>query len=558
MPETVPRDPAQRPPAGAGRAARLLLAAGLALAAGYAAVALYLRGGEPGFPLDDSWIHLQFARNLAAGSGLSYNAGELVPGSTAPLWTALLSLVFLLPGSPVTWTWLLGVAAYLATIHATRELARELGLGGALVDLAAALALATSWLVWSALSGLEIPLFALLSLWGMVLHLRERRHGGAPRSMALLGLAALARPEGLLLVALALADRSLAFSRDAAGALAVRFAGGGALLRGALLAALLVLPMVLFNYAVSGSPLPTTFAAKASGARHWLPSTGYLYSVLSIFFRPQPILVLTAGAGALALVERLGTGRDRGLLPALWLFGLPLAFAAIAPQGGGVLAGNFGRYYFPLFPVLAVVGVLGFERAFRALGPWLRAGALALPVRAVLLALLFVPTATSLVEGAGRYAQSVTNVEESDVRMARWLAPRLPEGAVLAVNDIGALKFFLPEHRILDLAGIAHPEVGRRMDEARRRGLDPRRGILEFLEQTRPDFLVIFPSWFPGLATAGSPFERLHTLEIADNITMGGNEIAVLSTPWTRAPLRQVEPEGPGPAAGEENDAGTG
>ncbi len=540
MSETVPKSPAESPaPRAPARAPRWLLAAGFALVAGYAAVALYLRDGVPGFPLDDSWIHLQFARNLAAGHGLSYNAGELVPGSTAPLWTAMLSLVLLLPGSPVAWTWLVGVAAYLATIHATRELARELGLGEALANLAAALALATSWLVWSALSGLEIPLFSLLSLWGMVLHLRERRRGGAPRSLALLGLAALARPEGLLLVALALADRSLAFSRDGEDRLAVRPVGGRALFGGALVAALLVAPVLLFNLAVSGSPLPTTFAAKASGARHWLPSTGHLYAVLSVFFRPQPFLVLTAGAGALALVERLGTRRDRGLLPALWLFGLPLAFAAIAPKGAGVLAGNFGRYYFPLFPVLAVVGVVGLERAFRALGPSLRAGGLALPVRAVLLALLFAPTATSLFEGAGRYAQSVANVEESDVRMARWLAPRLPEGAVLAVNDIGALKYFLPEHRILDLAGIAHPEVGRRIEAARRRGLDPRRGILEFLEEKRPDFLVIFPSWFPDLAGEGSPFVRLHTLEIADNITMGGDQIAVLSTPWTRAPLRE-------------------
>ena len=48
-----------------------------------------------GFPLDDSWIHLVFARNLATGHGLSFNPGDLVIGSTAPLWTALLSVLFL-------------------------------------------------------------------------------------------------------------------------------------------------------------------------------------------------------------------------------------------------------------------------------------------------------------------------------------------------------------------------------------------------------------------------------------------------------------------------------
>ena len=42
------------------------------------------------FPLDDSWIHLQFARNLAEGRGFSYNPGVPVSGSTAPLWTLAL------------------------------------------------------------------------------------------------------------------------------------------------------------------------------------------------------------------------------------------------------------------------------------------------------------------------------------------------------------------------------------------------------------------------------------------------------------------------------------
>ena len=73
-------------------------------------------GGGGGFPLDDSWIHLAFARNLAAGHGLSLNPGELVTGSTAPLWTALLSLVLLLPGSPVLWVKLFGVALHLVGV----------------------------------------------------------------------------------------------------------------------------------------------------------------------------------------------------------------------------------------------------------------------------------------------------------------------------------------------------------------------------------------------------------------------------------------------------------
>ena len=43
-----------------------------------AAAELYLFDDLLGFPLDDPWIHLQFARNLRLGEGLSYDAGRLV------------------------------------------------------------------------------------------------------------------------------------------------------------------------------------------------------------------------------------------------------------------------------------------------------------------------------------------------------------------------------------------------------------------------------------------------------------------------------------------------
>ncbi len=526
---------------GERRRVLLLLAAGLLACIGYAATEAYLLGGDLGFPLDDSWIHLQFARNLAAGHGLSYNPGEPVTGSTAPLWTALLSLLFALPGGVgtlVVAAKVLGSALYLAGVHATHRLARELDLPPGLALFAAALTLGTSWLVWSALSGMEVPLFVLLSLWGIILHLRERRRPArAPLALGVLGLAAMARPEGLLLLGLAALDRCLRWERDAAGALVWRRPEWRKLAVGLGLAALAVLPVLAFYAAAGGSVLPTTFAAKGAEVRRWLPDSRYVYQVLGILFRPQPWAVVFAGGGVAALVARLGGERDRGLLPALWLLGLPLAYSTLSTSGAHWLAGNFGRYHFPLFPPLVVLAAVGLERSAASLQPPPRAGRLRIPLLALLAAILAWPTASSLAQGALFYARNVANVQESDVAVARWLAPRLPPDAVLAVNDIGAIKFLLP-NRVVDLAGIATPEIRRRMTSGATRGIPWEQAVLAYLAERRPDYLVIFPSWFPTLSR-DPRFHPVAGLHIQDNLTMGGDDVVVYATPWTRHPLRE-------------------
>ena len=67
--------------------------------------------GVEAFPLDDSWIHMQFARNLAEGRGFSYNPGVPVSGSTAPLWTLALGGAFAVLGSHPVLAKVLGIGA---------------------------------------------------------------------------------------------------------------------------------------------------------------------------------------------------------------------------------------------------------------------------------------------------------------------------------------------------------------------------------------------------------------------------------------------------------------
>lgn len=524
------------------RDAALIAAVALLVSGSFLAVQLHALDGRLGLPLDDSWIHLAFARNLAAGDGWGIRPGEPVAGSTAPLWTLLVTLGALLPVPDLLWVELLGIALHAGGALLTWILALRLGLSRALAAFAALLTVATGWLAWGALSGMEIPLFVFLSLAGVVLHLGEAEDPSRrPWSLPVLGLAVLARPEGLLLLALAAGDRLLRFRRTTEGSLAWKRpskAGLGRFALGLFTAALILLPVAAFHLAISGSPLPTTLAAKTGGGGGLhAPDPGYLLTALRILAGPHPWMCLFAPAGMIFLVGRLGTPADRGLLPAGWLLGLPVAYACLTPAGESPLVGNFGRYLFPLLPFVVVLGVLGLEPVAAALGVGRRSS----PGRRLLAlaagALLLWPTVSATARTAILYAQNVSDVEAGDVRMARWLAERLPEEAVVATMDIGALAALLP-NPVVDLAGIADPEVHGYIRRARTAGGTWQDGVLRFVGDRKPDYLVVFPEWLPAVERPGSRFRRLHTIHVPGNVTLGRDTLALYATPWTRYPLR--------------------
>ena len=187
------------------------------LALGACALNAYrFTGGQGGVPLDDSWIHFQFARNLARGDGFSYNPGQPTSGSTAPLWTVLLAAVYCVGGRFPVAGQLLSGACFLALLAATYALGLRLTGSRWAAWLAGMVVALNGRLVWAGLSALEICLFATLSLLAIGAHLTDRAtRRYRLRTAALFGLAALSRPEGYLLFALSLADFTLQIGKSA-------------------------------------------------------------------------------------------------------------------------------------------------------------------------------------------------------------------------------------------------------------------------------------------------------------------------------------------------------
>ena len=92
--------------------------------------------GLTGLPLDDSWIHLVYARAVSTLDGFAYNAGQAEAGFTSPLWIVMLAPLFwlqsLLHVPLVLGVKLLGLLLGVAASLLAFRLARRLtGLAGA-------------------------------------------------------------------------------------------------------------------------------------------------------------------------------------------------------------------------------------------------------------------------------------------------------------------------------------------------------------------------------------------------------------------------------------------
>ena len=490
--------------------------------------------GGLGFPLDDSYIHLQFARELAAGNGLAFNPGELSTGSTSPLWTALLSLGFLVPGLHLLWPKLLGAALLLGTLAGSRRLLEVHGASPLFQHTGAILLATTSWLLWSALSGMEVLLFTSLLVWTLVLD--ARTPAGHPPDLGapcLAALAVLARPEGLLLLALVLARRLLRFeAADSAAGPRLGLRAAGPLLPSLVLAALIVLPLLFFQAAISDSIFPSTLAAKTVPDGNPLPNPRYLGAALDVLWDGGGVLLVFAGAGLLLLVRRAAEGRGASPLAGIFFFALPLAYSMIASDKAPPQVGNFGRYLFPLFPLVVVLALLALENGLKPLRD-LRVGRFRVDPVMPLLVLLVLAQAFQGFRGVARYAQNLKNVADSDVAAAHYLARAgLPAEALIATQDIGAIKFYLP-NRVLDLTGIVSPEILPVL-----RAESPvywEQRLHDFLATAKPDLVICFSNAYPGLSQGRiGGFQRIASFAVEKNVTMGGDELVILKTPWYR------------------------
>lgn len=438
-----------------------------------------------GLPLDDAWIHMVYARSLAALHGFAYNPGQLETGSTSPLWAALL-----VPASWVARLFHVGVAlpakvtciatAAAASVAGAR-LVRGLGLGLA-AELVAGLAIACDpTLAFAQVSGMEVMLAAALGLAALA-ELAHQRYRLAALAAAL---APLARPEMALMTVLVLA---LAEWRLRQSPLRVRL--------GVVLPTLVSLgAWVGYCLAVSGYPLPSTFYGKFASNETYLVLN--LVLIVRHIVPALPWFVWGLGlllwlAGCVELWRRGTVARVLVAFPLLFLLGVS---ASQYLRLGDAF--YYLRYLLPaeafIVVTLAVGGVAVLRRAWqRRSRSW---GAAAVVGASLLVSAPLLNLPHALAERADLYAWNCQNIEELNVAMALWLRDNVPAGETIMVNDAGAARYF-SRHRIFDMMGLNHHAFLHAEPAA-------------VAELARVRFASVFPSWWAQL-TKNATWQPIH------------------------------------------------
>ncbi|MDX1416819.1 MAG: hypothetical protein R3293_21635 [Candidatus Promineifilaceae bacterium] len=493
-------------------------------------VALQITDNTLGAPLDDAWIHFQFARNLSQGNGFSFNAGEPTPGSTAPLWTVLLAVVglfssdFLLPALILSSVFLL-VAIWL-TFGFTQWIT-----GSFWAALLAALGTTfIGRLLWAGLAGMETTAFAALSLGAIFLY---SKRGLRPSTALLFAAATQFRPEGHALFALALADSLWQWKVERNG---VSDQGWSSFVRSFLppliVYALICAPYILFSLSTTGYPLPNTFYAK-SGSEH-LFSIRTLRETLGLHWRDNPfgLLLLLLGLTPLWKKSRLGV---------LWLLGLPLFTAIIID-----FTWHHGRYTLPLIPLQMVTAAVGAHllvtkvRESKFIPKQNQRKFVSQALIVVLYVLLVFAGAASLPNWAMMLGNNTREILDIDVAQGRWLAKNTSPDAVIAVDDIGAIGF-LSERRIIDLNGLVTPEVWPAVSAEE--GLERNQKLTRILSELGPDLMAAFPLWRWDIVTNRAVAQPLHHVQTDTHTIIFQQDAYIYEMTWPY--LDETAPDNP-------------
>ncbi len=447
------------------------------------------------YAVDDAYISFRYAQNLVGGHGLVFNPGERVEGYTNLLWTVVVALFLWLGFDPSAATIGLGMLFSLGTLWLVFRFARVASLRNPVIPMVATfcLALDGSFALW-AVSGMETSMFSFLILAALTSYLWEWRTGKPGfLSGALLALAAMTRPEGVLVLGVVVVHQAVA-----------RLITGRQLLTegdvvrwGAF--AIFYLPYFLWRYYYYGFLLPNTFYVKVTvqdstaqqerGLRHLAT-----FARLHQGWLMAPLLLV-------AVLKR----RTAFWCTALW--SVLLVYLGYIVYVGGDW--SVGRFFVPILPFAYILLATGIAEAYNTLAEWLRRLTTS---RGAMQSLRCAAVGCLLAGGAILFRSSslrgehelyvggfqAAKASHARVAMGQWLRDNVPRDTFIAVDAAGQIPYYA-DLQTLDMFGVNDVHTGHLEVETMGEGVPGHEKFdFDYIMWRGPDLIVATAPFLEG------------------------------------------------------------
>jgi hypothetical protein len=477
--------------------------------------------GIYGFSFDDSWIHVQYARTIFEGRPWEYTIGIPSTGSSGPLWSVVLTPIFLFGTSHdaiVTSVLTISGILFIVDTFLVGEIVRQhtdrwqYAVFGQIIFV---LVPRNAGLM---LSGMETPLGMMMILIALLVLPRPEWKYDMLLGVVV-GFAYLCRPEFVLLAALCLPVRSLAvLYRDSNRkrrllTLSAMFA----------LAALVVLPWILHCYNTTGLPLPDSYYSKMRWGvtQEMIDLWNYFWNIA--WFPTEPYLILSfVGGGMLLLLKR----RPYELIMISSLFAL---YRLTMPGMSFLFA---ARYLVPLFDIMAIAFTCGLaliiERLFKIKSLKIDVDVdFTVMTTIIITFILFTPSLASSLHYVDHHANQAKNIEEMQVHLSQWIVENVPENATIATYDVGAIGYFA-RGTVLDLYGLVTPIILHNHTSLHAQ--------VDFLHEVNCTYIMFYVEWFVAihvtLISAGASVTELYRVTLLDPVVVGTPNMAVYQIEW--------------------------
>jgi len=487
------------------------------------------RYGDWSAPLDDVFIHFDFARSTARGYPFQWLDGQgYSSGGTSLLYPFVLALGYWVGFrslSLMVWAGIVASVSVLVLLMGSARMFR--GMPGWTKYLAAPFLLCTGVLDWTLFSGMEVALF--LGLWAIALVIWDDVfHAGNAaqlRPLAVgLGIACLflvgTRPEAVPTV--------MIFSLSAAGSVYRRFGARRALETlafSAIPGATLVVAQAVANRVLTGDYTAAGALAKLELHHPYLTDREvweqWKFHISYQIFRVTDYHLSTVpGVGWLVwALAALGLSFRETRRYSLLLWGSAICWVLVVALNGQVRWQN-ERYTMPALAWVLLAAALGFSGALTHKFRWPSLRLVAAGVSVGALACFLVFQAPRFRDQVWFFGRASRNILDQHVRTGNVLGRVVkPTPKRILLSDAGAIPYAadLPALDLIGLGGYEHMPFAR----ATRLGAP---GGLELIERLppsqRPDTFALYPSWWQTLPLWFG--RRFDEVPVRGNVICGG------------------------------------